>query len=203
MACLMRTGGPSCWPRCARIPKSRRRATARLHSPLLCCCLCTAVVTSARCRPPDYALLLMFCDSQSRPSYRPSPDVAQVLWMYLQVGEWGLGSRQYCTSVCSSAWTSQTAYANRINQATFRAGATQSSPKMTEQRSEPEGGALLCTTGIPILHIHDTMMLMYAPVALAQTVQAQLLSDLRGVHGVWQVLLVCEDQQDRIPQLLL
>ncbi len=25
----------------------------------------------------------MFCDSQSRPSYRPSPLVAHVLWMYL------------------------------------------------------------------------------------------------------------------------
>lgn len=46
-------------------------------------------------------------------------------------------------------------------------------------------------------------MLVYAPVALAQAVQAQLLSDLRGVHGVGQVLLVGEDQQDRIPQLLL
>lgn len=31
----------------------------------------------------DY-LLAMFCDSQSRPSYRPSPEVAHVLWMYLQ-----------------------------------------------------------------------------------------------------------------------
>jgi len=26
----------------------------------------------------------MLLDSQSKPSYRPSPDVAHVLWMYLQ-----------------------------------------------------------------------------------------------------------------------
>ena len=31
-----------------------------------------------------YDLLAMLLDSQSRPSYSPSPDVAQVLWMYLQ-----------------------------------------------------------------------------------------------------------------------
>ena len=31
-------------------------------------------------------LLAMLLDSQSRPSYRPSPEVAHVLWMYLQVG---------------------------------------------------------------------------------------------------------------------
>ena len=30
-----------------------------------------------------YALLAMLLDSQSRPSYSPSPDVAHVLWMYL------------------------------------------------------------------------------------------------------------------------
>ena len=29
------------------------------------------------------SLLLMFIDSQSSPSYRPSPFVAHVLWMYL------------------------------------------------------------------------------------------------------------------------
>ncbi len=28
-------------------------------------------------------MLAMLLLSQSRPSYRPSPDVAQVLWMYL------------------------------------------------------------------------------------------------------------------------
>ena len=28
-------------------------------------------------------MLAMLLDSQSRPSYKPSPEVAQVLWMYL------------------------------------------------------------------------------------------------------------------------
>ena len=30
-----------------------------------------------------HPLLAMLLDSQSRPSYRPSPDVAHVLWIYL------------------------------------------------------------------------------------------------------------------------
>ena len=30
-----------------------------------------------------HPLLAMLLESQSRPSYRPSPDVAHVLWMYL------------------------------------------------------------------------------------------------------------------------
>lgn len=34
---------------------------------------------------PDYALLAMLLESQSRPSYRPSPEVAHVLWMYLHI----------------------------------------------------------------------------------------------------------------------
>lgn len=33
--------------------------------------------------PAIYFLLAMLLESQSRPSYRPSPDVAQVDWMYL------------------------------------------------------------------------------------------------------------------------
>ena len=32
-----------------------------------------------------YALLAMLLDNQSSPSYRPSPEVAHVLWMYLQI----------------------------------------------------------------------------------------------------------------------
>lgn len=34
----------------------------------------------------DVTLLAMLLESQSSPSYNPSPDVAQVLWMYLQPG---------------------------------------------------------------------------------------------------------------------
>jgi hypothetical protein len=33
--------------------------------------------------------------------------------------------------------------------------------------------------------------------------QAQLIRDLGGVHGVGQILFVGEDQQQRIPQLIL
>lgn len=35
-----------------------------------------------------HPLLAMLLDSQSSPSYRPSPEVAHVLWMYLQQGGW-------------------------------------------------------------------------------------------------------------------
>ena len=41
-----------------------------------------------------HPLLAMLLDSQSKPSYRPSPDVAQVLWMYLQQDTGAL--RQHC-----------------------------------------------------------------------------------------------------------
>jgi ADP-ribosylation factor 1 len=40
-------------------------------------------------------------------------------------------------------------------------------------------------------------------LALAQAVQAQLISDFGSVHGVWQVLLVGEDQQQSITKLVL
>jgi hypothetical protein len=41
------------------------------------------------------------------------------------------------------------------------------------------------------------------PVALAQRVQAQLVCDLRRIHGIWQVLLVGEHQQHCLTELVL
>ena len=35
------------------------------------------------CASVTHPLLAMLLDSQSKPSYRPSPDVAHVLWIYL------------------------------------------------------------------------------------------------------------------------
>ena len=46
-----------------------------------------------------HPLLAMLLDSQSKPSYRPSPDVAQVLWMYLQQKTGAL--RQHCIHLFS------------------------------------------------------------------------------------------------------
>ena len=43
-----------------------------------------------------HALLAMLLDNQSRPSYRPSPEVAQVLWMYLQIAQ------RVSAAMCSS-----------------------------------------------------------------------------------------------------
>jgi hypothetical protein len=43
------------------------------------CCAAATRLRGELAQPRD----AMFCDSQSRPSYRPSPDVAHVLWMYL------------------------------------------------------------------------------------------------------------------------
>ena len=42
-----------------------------------------------------------------------------------------------------------------------------------------------------------------APVALAQGVQAELVGDLRRIHGVGQILLVSKDQQHRVAKLVL
>lgn len=44
---------------------------------------------------------------------------------------------------------------------------------------------------------------MDVPVAPAQVVQAELVSDLSCVHGVWQILLVGEHQQAGVAQLVL
>mmetsp|Transcript_37923 Transcript_37923/g.88757 ORF Transcript_37923/g.88757 Transcript_37923/m.88757 type:complete len:225 (-) Transcript_37923:6-680(-) len=41
------------------------------------------------------------------------------------------------------------------------------------------------------------------PVALAQRMKAKLVRDLRGIHRVWQVLLVGEDEQDGLAKLVL
>merc|ERR1712083_897353 len=41
------------------------------------------------------------------------------------------------------------------------------------------------------------------PVALAKRVEAELVGDLRGVHGIRQILLVGEDQEDRFAELVL
>lgn len=43
----------------------------------------------------------------------------------------------------------------------------------------------------------------YAPVTLAQRVQAKLVGDLSSVHSIWQILLVGKHQQDSIAQLVL
>jgi hypothetical protein len=44
---------------------------------------------------------------------------------------------------------------------------------------------------------------MTYPSTLSQGVQAKLVGDLSSVHGIWQILLVGEDQQKSIPQLIL
>lgn len=41
------------------------------------------------------------------------------------------------------------------------------------------------------------------PSTLPQAVQAKLIGDLSRIHGVGQILLVGEDQQQRIPELVL
>jgi len=41
------------------------------------------------------------------------------------------------------------------------------------------------------------------PSALPQAVQTKLVSDLSRVHGIGQILLVGEDEQESIPQLVL
>merc|ERR1719510_2402662 len=41
------------------------------------------------------------------------------------------------------------------------------------------------------------------PVSVSQAVKTQLVRDLCGVHGIWQILLVREDQQNRLPQFVL
>jgi hypothetical protein len=46
-------------------------------------------------------------------------------------------------------------------------------------------------------------ILSSSPVALAQGVQAELVGDLRCVHGVGQILLVGKHQQDGVAQLVL
>ena len=44
---------------------------------------------------------------------------------------------------------------------------------------------------------------MTYPGTLPQAMQSQLISDLRRVHGVWQVLLVGEDKQQSVSQFVL
>ena len=58
---------------------------------------CGAIWAAQGCQRTS--LLLMFMDSQSRPSYRPSPLVAHVAWMYLQSK--GERQRQQNGLVCS------------------------------------------------------------------------------------------------------
>ena len=41
------------------------------------------------------------------------------------------------------------------------------------------------------------------PVALAEGVKSELVSDLSGVHGVGQILLVGEHQEEGVPELVL
>jgi len=41
------------------------------------------------------------------------------------------------------------------------------------------------------------------PATLSQAVQTKLIGDFGGVHGVWQILLVGEDQEESIPELIL
>lgn len=41
------------------------------------------------------------------------------------------------------------------------------------------------------------------PVALAQGVEAELVGDLSSVHGVGQILLVGEDEEDGLAELVL
>ena len=41
------------------------------------------------------------------------------------------------------------------------------------------------------------------PVALAEGVKSELVSDLSGVHGVGQILLVGEHEEEGVPELVL
>ncbi len=62
-----------------KIPNSRTRHGTTIYTPeALDCNKAHAKSTT----PGPQALLAMLFESQSNPSYRPSPEVAQVLWMY-------------------------------------------------------------------------------------------------------------------------
>lgn len=41
-----------------------------------------------------------------------------------------------------------------------------------------------------------------SPLSLSQAVQTELIGDLGGVHGVWQILLVGKDEEKSIPQFV-
>jgi hypothetical protein len=41
------------------------------------------------------------------------------------------------------------------------------------------------------------------PLSVAQPMEAQLLSHLSGAHGVGEILLVGEHEEDRVPELIL
>lgn len=41
------------------------------------------------------------------------------------------------------------------------------------------------------------------PRPLPETLEAELVGDLRGVHGVGQILLVSEDKEESVPELVL
>ncbi len=72
-------------PRVARHPHAGAILHPTRFQAVLLCCQCRQAHKQRRlqCRAPPHVLLAMFWLSQSRPSYRPSPLVAQHDWMYL------------------------------------------------------------------------------------------------------------------------
>jgi len=63
---------------------------------------------------------------------------------------------------------------------------------------------MYCTPGQPLFSLTSSCRVEDAyPSALPQAVQAQLVRDLGRVHGVGQILLVGEDQEQCIPQFIL
>ena len=93
-------------------------------------------------KPTLYVRRLMLVASHSRPSYRPSPDVAH-------------------------------AALKRVNEF-----------DTNTQRLET-------TTDLDV------------PSSLSKSVQSKLICDLCSVHGIGQILLVCEDKQEGITKLIL
>ena len=98
---------------------------------------------------PIYTRRLMFALNHSRPSYKPSPLVAQAAYF---TGK----------NVMTRSATQPLDYRRKIV--------------------------------VPYLDI---------PESVPQAVEPELVGDLRGVHSVRQVLLVGEDEQHRIPELIL
>ena len=116
----------------------------------------------------SYYFLASWLDSQSKPSYRPSPEVAHVAWMYQ-----------------------------------FRCVHHQAEHKHARQRRHNGLHRTRNRVYTNFSHKVEANGRRGGESDLAQRVQPKLVCNVRCVHCVREILLVCKDKENSVPELIL
>lgn len=122
----------------------------------------------------ENTLVAMLLESQSSPSYSPSPEVAHVLWIYLRINE-------------ESQWDSHSSLSVIKN--------------ITTLLHDVETPDIISSHPFTQCSMH--LQHGNIPMALTEWMETQLVCNFSCIHCIREILFVCKNKQNCIPQFIL